>query len=249
MANELDLDAVRAILAPLDLTPLFLVVGGDHLFGFPSPVPRVRVRGAHTAALSAALGKGGRAASLTLTLLDRGLEVRLTSEEIEKLARRIERGDGTLLEEIHSPLVLEGEAPLAELREIARGFVTRRIHRHYLRIADGAIRRLERDDAKRVRHVLQVFRAVLAGVHALETGEIRPDLRDLLRRHDLPFLEELAARWSRSPLVGDPARFEFYMTEARALLGRLEEAAARTNLPDRPPSPELLREWVARHAG
>ena len=41
----LDLDEVRSVLLPLDLEPLFLVVGGEHLFGFPGPAPRVRVRG------------------------------------------------------------------------------------------------------------------------------------------------------------------------------------------------------------
>jgi len=246
--DVLDLDAVRAVLAPLDLTPLFQVVGGDHLFGFPSPVSRVRVRGCHTAALSAALGPSGRARSLSLTLLDRGLEVRVISDEVPEIARRLQRADGTLLEELRSPLVLTGEDALSELRVIARSYVTRPLHGHYRRIARGALRRLEQDAAKRVRHLLGAIRAALAGIHALETGEIVPGLPELLRLRELPFLEDLAGEWLRRPLVGDPARLAFYLAEARSLLDRLDRAAAESPLPGRPPRSERLREWVERHA-
>ena len=51
-------DELRGMLRYLDLKPLFLLVAGDHMYGFPVPDPMVKVPGCHRTALEASLGEG-----------------------------------------------------------------------------------------------------------------------------------------------------------------------------------------------
>ena len=58
--HDLDLDSLREILTPLDLTLHFAVIGGDHLIGLAAPDSEMRVREGHLKAHTASLGGGRR---------------------------------------------------------------------------------------------------------------------------------------------------------------------------------------------
>ena len=57
--TDIDLEAVRTILAPLDLVPVFQVPAGDFLRGFTGHEPRVEVRGVHASAFGVPSARGG----------------------------------------------------------------------------------------------------------------------------------------------------------------------------------------------
>jgi uncharacterized protein len=240
------LDALRRIVAPLDLTSLLWVVAGDHETGLALPTTPITVRGVHVEALSAALGAPRRLSTLRLDLLDEGLSIKVRSEDTARVARRLRRGDGTLIETLHSPLVLTGEEALAELRAIARGFVTEGLVGYYAREADRAERAFREAAEPPPALVLRVFRALLAGLHLMETGEVEPALSALVRERDVPFLANFAARpWSRS-FVSDPAFLGFLLAEAGRLRDNFALAAARARLPARPAAEteRRLADWA-----
>lgn len=245
MSTALDLDVVREVLAPLDLSLLFAVVGGDHLYGLAAPDSEVRVRAGHRDALSASLGPGRRAANLELELLQKGLGIKLLSEDLDRVGRRVEHATGPLFEELHSPLVLVGEDAANELRELSKGFLTRKVHRYYHSLARSALWRLEGEKTKRTRPILWLYRAALAGIHVLETGEVQPDLERLLAIYELPHVEPLLPSADGPTTVGDPARAAALLNEAYDLLERLDRAAEGTSLPDEPADPAPLRDWLA----
>lgn len=246
MTTALDLDVVREVLAPLDLSLLFAVVGGDHLHGLAAPDSEVRVRAGHRDALAASLGPGRRAANLELELLQQGLSIHLLSEDVDRVSRRIEHATGPLLEELHSPLVLVGHEAVEELRTLSLRFVTRKIHKYYHSLARAALWRLEGEKTKRTRPILWLFRAALAGIHLLEKGEVQPDLERLIVIYDLPHLAPLLPSADGPATVGDPARAAALLNEAYELLERLDRAAEETSLPDEPGDPAPLREWVTQ---
>lgn len=249
MSDPPVLDRVRRILAPLDLLPVFAVIGGDHLFGYAGPKSEVRVRAVHRSALAAGLGHGRATPSLELELLDEGLSVSVYSETPERAARRVGHGDGTFLEEIRSPLVVVGDEPLAALREASAPFLTRRLHRHYRSLARAALWRLEGETTKGRRALLELYRALLAGIRVLETGELVPDLPSLADFHGLPHVAALAAE--EGPYVGDPTTAGFLLNDAYALLDRMDRALEITRLPEDGPPPDRLLAWAAavRRAG
>ena len=242
------LDALRRIVAPLDLTPLLWVVAGDHQTGLALPPAPIVVRGVHVEALGAALGTPRRLPTLRLDLLDEGLPVKVRSEDTARVARRLRRGDGTLIETLCSSLVLAGAEALAELRAIARGFVAAGLAAYYAREADRAERAFRAEESRSPALVLRVFRALLAGLHLLKTGEVEPDLAALVRERDVPFLAGFAAKpWSRS-FVADPAFLGFLLAEAGRLREDFALAAARTWLPARPAADaeRRLADWADR---
>ncbi|MCU0726075.1 MAG: nucleotidyltransferase domain-containing protein [Planctomycetes bacterium] len=233
------LDALRRILAPLDLRPLLWVVDGDHLRGFDGPGSPVTVHGIHREALGAALGEGRRLFALTVDLLDEGLTVRVRSEDRDRTARRLLAGDGRVLETLHSPFVLAGDDEAAAIRGVARGFVTRKYPTFCLREADRAARALSGESPRGLRALPRLFRALLAGLHVLGTGGVEPDLRRLARWNGAAWLTRLAATPFRSSAASDPAFLEFLLGEAAALRDALVSALPASRLPDAP-GPEAV---------
>jgi predicted nucleotidyltransferase len=242
--EPLDLVAVRAVLGPLDLDPVFQVVAGDHLHGFPAPGSLVRIRGCHREALAATPARGRRVPTLELDLLDRGMDLRLTSHDLDRIGEKLVSGEGPLIEAVHSPLVVAGEAEITELRGAVRPLLSRGLHSYYRSLARAARRELEGQLTRKVLPLLRMYRALLGGIQVLESGEVVPDLPRLAEIHEIPYLDAAMARPTKPPWIGDPALLGFLFGEADDLFERLDRAEARSPLPDRPGSDAALREFL-----
>jgi len=239
------MDQLRASLRFFDLKPLFLVVAGKHMHGFPVPDPVVRVPGCHKTALEASLGVGTNRELVEAELAVAGMDVRVRSENRKRVVARIRALDLEFIEALHSPLVIVGEEEVRRLREAASGFLTRDIGRAYLSRAREALSVLERRKTHGVTDVLFLYRALLTGIHVLETGRIEVDLAVLVKRYDLGFLVDLVRRPDRPPVVGDPARMGFLLTESEECFDRLERAGRGTALPAEPVRTGALSSWLA----
>ncbi len=215
------------------------------MHGFQVPDPVVRVPGCHRTALEASLGTGANRELLEVELAVAGMDVRVRSESRRRAATRIRALDIEFIEALHSPLVIVGEEEVWKLREVASGFLTRDLQRAYLERARSALSVLERRKTHGVTDVLFLYRALLSGIHVMETGRMEVDIRVLLREYDLPFLVELVRRPDRPPVVGDPARMGFLLTESEALFDRLERAGRATPLPAEPVLAGALTSWLA----
>ncbi|MEV4254227.1 nucleotidyltransferase domain-containing protein [Spirillospora sp. NPDC049652] len=142
------------------------------------------------------------------------------SWEFERFCELALAANPTVLECLWSPLVEHVTPVGAELLDARAAFVSKRAHRSFVGYADSQFRKMENHEARNPKHVMHMLRLLISGLHLLEHGEplVRMDEhRDRLmavRAGETP-LDEVAA-WRAS------------------LTARMEDALARTSLPDEP---------------
>ena len=175
-------------------------------------------------------------------------ELDLVTHDAEKFFRLLLKPNGYVLEQLHSPLVLATSPEHDELREIARGCVTRLHVRHYAGFAENQWRLFEKDEQPRVKPLLYVFRVLLTGIHLLRTGEVEANLVRLNGAARLSFIDELIARKTngseRERLTC--ADVALYRVEYERLFAALLEAGETSPLPEAPSAHEALNDLLLR---
>lgn len=171
---------------------VFATVSGAHLYGFASPDSDVDLRGAFSRPVHEVLGL--RPPPETITVTDqRRHDVDWVAHDLRKFARLLTQHNGYVLEQVFSPLVVVSSPTFEELRELARGCVTRPTVRHYQGFARGRRTRL-REPGATVKHLLYAYRVLLSGIHLMRTGDVVANLfvlNELLKSSEV---DQLIAR-------------------------------------------------------
>jgi predicted nucleotidyltransferase len=227
--------------------PVFATVSGAHLYGFASANSDVDLRGAFVLPARELLGLGKPRETLAVAEAESGLELDWVAHDIRKFARMMLQDNGYVLEQLHSPLVVCGGDELTELRAIARGVVTRGLHRHYRGFAHGRRKRLG-EPAATVKHLLYAYRVYLSGIFVLTTGKIESNLSTLNEEYRVSVIDELIHRkreGSESERLagGEIAEHTQRLDELELRLQRAHEAS---RLPDAPTSRDALEDFVVR---
>ncbi len=227
---------------------LFATVSGAHLYGFPSPDSDFDLRGIHVLPLEECLGLGKPAETVSLAHERDGIEVDLVTHDVRKFFSLLLRNNGYVLEQLYSPLVVLTTPYHDELKEIARGCITRGCVRHYLGFALSQWQMFARETPRRVKTLLYVYRVLLTGIHMMRTGEVNANLLDCNAEMRLPYLEELVARKveGKEKSVLSDVDFAFHQGEVERLRGVLEESAAASRLPEAPVVREALNALLLR---
>jgi predicted nucleotidyltransferase len=132
---------------------------------------------------------------------------------------------------------------LEELRPLAKGALSRRVHRHYRGFAQNQLRFLEKEPT--VKKLLYVLRTATTGIHLLETGELEADLTKLADRYDLADASALVAAKRAGERVGiQPSLVDAWRPRVDALFERLERAREGSPLPQDPTNEGDLRAWL-----
>ena len=217
---------------------IFATLSGGDLYGFASHDGDYDLRGAHLlpvrSVLVAMLNEGGmdRIPGLTLeaTGAEPAPEIDLVSHDLGKFLRLALKGNGYVLEQLLSPLVVETSEWHAELKAMAPGLITRRLYYHYRGFFTNQEKLYNNSGAKRVKGLLYQYRVAMTGIVALETGEIEPNIVRLNERFRLPSVDELVALkvGGEAAFLGDDAP---YLAEIATLEPRLNEAYERSSLP------------------
>ncbi|MGH2609107.1 MAG: nucleotidyltransferase domain-containing protein [Tepidiformaceae bacterium] len=168
---------------------------------------------------------------MTVEVLDkaRSPEMDLVSHDIGKFLRLALKGNGYVLEQLCSPLVVESSRWHAELLEIAPGLVTAKVYHHYRGFFTNQEKLYDRDGSKRVKGLLYRYRVALTGIHALRSGEIEANLVRLNEWFGSELITELIAlktEGERRTLQDDSA----YIEEINALEPQLDAAFEDTSL-------------------
>ena len=220
---------------------LFATVSGAHLYGFASADSDWDVRGAHLLPLASVAGLEAGEETVKLSHVRGGAEVDLVTHDARKFFALLLRNNGYVLEQLYSPLVVHGTPEHEELKEIARGCVTRGCVRHYLGFAANQWRLFEKEEPRRVKPLLYVYRVLLTGIHMMRTGEVNASLPECNERMRLPYVADLVARktaGAEHEALAD-ADVEFHRGEYLRLCALLAEASAESSLP---PEPTVRRE-------
>ena len=178
----------------LDYRPLFVTVSGAHLYGFPSADSDVDLRGCHLLPLRDVVGLSIPPLTREHKTVVDGAEVELVSHEAVKYFQLLLRNNGYILEQIYSPIVVQGQGFLDELRPLASRCITRNHYHHYRGFIATQRKLIAKEEPKRAKPVLYAYRVLMTGIHLLRTGEVEANLLKLNECFRLDFLEDLVAR-------------------------------------------------------
>jgi predicted nucleotidyltransferase len=241
---EVNLDSMRRLVDQLDYRPLFVTVSGAHLYGFPSADSDVDLRGCHLLPLREMVGLNMPQLTREYKTIDDGTEVELVSHEAVKYLQLLLRNNGYILEQVFSPIVVQGQEFLDELRPLARRCITRNHYHHYRGFIATQRKLIAKEEPKRAKPVLYAYRVLMTGIQLLRTGEVEANLPNLNACFHFEFLDELIARkvGGENISVGG-IDWPFHEARLDELEAELDKAFQESTLPDdrdRQPIHELL---------
>jgi uncharacterized protein len=173
---------------------LFATISGAHLYGFPSPDSDYDLRGTHILPLEKIAGLEVHDKTVEDSRVIEALEMDIVSHDVRKFFRLLLKKNGYVLEQLYSPLIVHTTAEHAELKEIARGCITRHHSHHYFGFAETQWKLFEKERPRRVKPLLYVYRVLLTGIHLMRTGIVNANLLELNEEERLPYITDLVAR-------------------------------------------------------
>lgn len=227
---------------------LFATISGAHLYGFPSPDSDYDLRGVHLLPLEELVGLEAGPETLEIGELENGLELDLVTHEAKKFFGLLLKKNGYVLEQLYSPLVVATTPEHAELREIARGCITRHHWHHYAGFAETQWRLWTKEQPARIKPLLYLYRVLLTGIHLMRTGEVEANLVRLNELYPQPAVPDLIARKLAAAEHATLPEAEIATHEAayRELTAHLEAAGQATQLPNEPTSRAALHDLLLR---
>jgi predicted nucleotidyltransferase len=227
---------------------VFTTISGAHLYGFPSPDSDYDLRGVHVLPAEELLGLETGPATIERSGIFDGIEVDLVSHDAQKFFLLLLKKNGYVLEQLYSPLIVQTTPEHVELKEIARGCITKHHSHHYFGFAETQWKLFEKESPRRVKPLLYVYRVLLTGIWLMKTGVVEANLVTLNKSFKLPYLPELIDRKLRgaeqSTLSGDD--FEFHRAEYERLRVELQSAHDSSRLPEDPTAKPALHELLLR---
>lgn len=227
---------------------VFATVSGAHLYGFPSPDSDYDVRGVHVLPVGEVVGLDPGRETVEVSEVREGLEIDLVTHDVKKFFGLLLKKNGYVLEQLYSPLVVKTSAAHEELKEVARGCVTRHHSHHYFGFAETQWKLFDKERPRRVKPLLYVFRVLLTGVHLMRAGTVEANLRVLNEEFKLPYLPALIERKLQGPERStlDDADVDFYRGEYERLRALLEESYRASTLPEAPAARAALNDLLIR---
>ena len=240
------------VVAQVDEHPyptLFVTISGAHLYGFPSPDSDYDIRGAHVLPLSDAVGLWPeKNETIQVERIRDGLEVDLVTHDVKKFFAMLLKRNGYVMEQVFSPLIVRTSPEHDELKALARRCLTRHHVHHYLGFFQTQWHLFEKEQPRRVKPLLYVYRVLLTGIHLMRTGEVEANLVTLNEEFRLPFLPDLIARKLAGPEQSTlpDADLAFHERECRRLESQLKAASETSSLPEAPQASHELNELLVR---
>ncbi len=233
---------------------LFVTISGAHLYGFASADSDFDLRGVHLLPLPSLLGLDLRDETLSREEIREGAEVDLVTHDARKFFGLLLKKNGYVLEQLLSPLVVHASNGFEELRELAKGCVTKNHAHHYKGFAVSQWDLFQKEQPRRVKPLLYCYRVLLTGIHLLRTGEVEANLVTLNEgEFHLPHVTDLLAAkrgGTEGETLGEDAdTFAFHEAEFARLLAEMERAAEGSSLPELPSVCKELNALLLRLRG
>ncbi len=177
----IDYELLRKEVAHHPYPLLFATVSGAHLYGFPSPDSDFDMRGVHVLSARESLGLLPKRETIEVEGMRGALELDLVTHDALKFFSMLLKRNGYVLEQLYSPLIIQSGPAHDELKEIAKGCVTRHHSHHYLGFAATQWTLFQKESPPRVKPLLYVYRVLLTGIHLMRTGPNRSQHYDTER--------------------------------------------------------------------
>lgn len=227
---------------------IFATVSGAHLYGFASPDSDWDLRGVHLLPANEVLGLFDSQETIEQERDEEGVELDLVTHDARKFFGLLLKRNGYVLEQLYSPLVVRTSPEHQELKEIAKGCITRHHSHHYLGFAATQWELFEKEQPRRIKPLLYTYRVLLSGVHLMRTGEVQANLLRLNEEFRLDGISELIARksaGSEQSTLSD-ADVDAHRREYERMRTELEQASERSHLPETPSARAALSDLLVR---
>ena len=194
------------------------------------------------------IGLGTGRETIEFTRRDGDFELDLVTHDARKFFGLLLKKNGYVLEQVFSPLVVHTTPEHEELKEIARGCITRHHSHHYFGFAETQWKLFEKGQPRRVKPLLYVYRVLLTGIRLMRTGAVEANLVRLNEEARLPQVTELIARKLAGPeaSVLDDSDLELHQREYARLREELETEYQASTLPDAPTAQSALDDLLVR---
>jgi predicted nucleotidyltransferase len=227
---------------------LFVTISGAHLYGFPSPDSDYDLRGVHVLPLPTVVSLDPEPQTIEHEEIREGLELDVVSHEVKKFFEMLLKRNGYVLEQLYSPLVIQTTPAHEELKAIAQNCITRHHAHHYLGFVQTQWRLFEKEEPRRIKPLLYVYRVLLTGIHLMQAGVIEANLLHLNEQFRLPYIPDLVARKANSAEQATlpDADVAFHQREFERLVAELVKARDASALPDNPSGKAALNDLLVR---
>lgn len=241
-------EVLRAVVALQPYSHLFVTVSGAHLYGFPSPDSDFDLRGAHILPGREVIGLEPGRETIEVANMRDGLEIDLVTHDLKKFFGLLLKRNGYVLEQVFSPLVVQSAPEYQELRTIAGQCITRHHSHHYIGFAETQWRLFEREQPRRVKPLLYVYRVLLTGIHLMRAGDVEANLVRLQEVFHQPALPDLLARKLAGPEQSTlpEADLAFHRSAYERLRAELEASYHASHLPEAPTGKAALNDLLVR---
>ncbi len=227
---------------------LFATVSGAHLYGFPSHNSDYDLRGVHVLPVNEIIGLLPLKETIETAELKKGLDLDLVTHDLKKFINLMQKNNGYVLEQLYSPIVIHSTEEHLELKTLGERCVTKYHAHHYLGFAESQWKLYNKDEDKRIKPLLYVFRVLLTGIYLMKTGLIEANLTALNEEFKLPYITDLIqkkASFGEKAVMNDKD-FSFYESEYERLISLLEEAFKKTKLRETCECKEDLSDFLVR---
>jgi hypothetical protein len=230
---------------------LFVTISGAHLYGFPSPDSDFDLRGVHILPIREVAGLTSGPETLELSADREGLEIDLVTHDAAKFFNLMLKKNGYVLEQLYSPLIVHTTPAHDELKRIGRGCITRHHAHHYFGFAETQWTLFEKENPRRVKPLLYVYRVLMTGIHLMKTGEIEANLVKLNELYRLPYIPDLVARKLSGPEQSSlsDSDIEFHRSEYERLRSELQSTHDASQLPEAASAKPELHDLLLRLRG
>jgi uncharacterized protein len=222
-----------------------IALSGAHAYGFPSPDSDLDLKAIHVAPTRDLLGLSPQTESFERMEVIDGVEVDYTSNELRPVIAGILQGNGNFIERVLGALLPHTTPDNDELRALVQGALSRRVHRHYRGFATSQRKAFATGESPTAKQLLYVLRTALTGVHLLQTGELRVDLRTNIDEHGFADARDLIeAKRHGERTVLDPTIRAAWAPRLDGLFDLLDRARASSPLPEEPTNSAALDAWL-----
>src|SRR5205085_3168529 len=122
-----------------------------------------------------------------------GAQVDLVTHDVRKFIGLLLKKNGYVLEQLLSPLVVHTTPEHTELKALAPGCITRHHSHHYFGFAETQWKLFLKEEPRRVKPFLYVYRVLLTVIRLLRAVEVVAKLMRLYEEFRLPLVPVLIA--------------------------------------------------------
>ncbi len=231
--SQMNTNQLSSIMAGYSYPLIFASVVGSHAFGYATDLSDYDIHGVHLLSLNHVLGLSATThETIEIKVTHHDPVIDIVTHDLKKFIFLLLKGNGNVLEDLYSPLIIRSSPAHEELKVLGKGCISKMCANHYKGMAYNQQRRMQLNDVKKLLHC---YRCLLMGIHLMRSGELMMDLATLAREYNYPQVQGIIYD-KQSGIEGmDNEEMSVNTAIIEGLYSRLDVEAEQSQLPDKTP--------------